>query len=284
MKVQIRALRYGTSGSGKTQMIATFPLKENQWAFVYDFDDGINTIRNPFTGRLPKGFYAERFIDTAPRELSIKQWQRQARAMVDAKKLLDKMMRATEDKDVAEEIKDILEVKEEDMLPTYIAIDTLTGLHDVAGNLALTLDPKYGLGGSLAQHHYAAQMHYVREFVKLAESGPWHIDITCHEQVKYDEAAGTNRGEILVTGNKTPGLIPGWFDELYHHEISMSGRGNRYMLRTRSSGLFSAKSRLGGDFHTHIFDELEDVTLDGNAPYGWAKLIQKLETYWEGKE
>lgn len=283
MQTQIRALRYGTSGSGKTQMITSFPLKEDEWGFIFDFDDGLNTISNPFTKELPRGFYSRTFIDTQPRELGTKQWQRMATAMVEAKQFLDKLMRGVADDEVMADVKEGLGVTEPKTWPTYIAIDTLTGLHDIAGNLALSLDPKYGLGGSLAQHHYGAQMHYVREFIKLAESGPAHVDITCHEQLKYDEALGMTRGEILVTGAKTPGLIPGWFDELYHHEINMTGRGNRYVIRTRSSGLFSAKTRLGSDQGTQIFEELEDVTLEGPGPHGWAMLIRKLENYWEGK-
>ncbi len=308
---RVRALRYGGPGTGKTAMLASWVLAipkvcpvtgKKPWVLVLDYDDGLNVLRDARTGTLPNGILGLYLRDTTQVEgLGSTRMQRDASSFQQGKDLMTALLRApspsqfTDTKEYLEACKGWEDSqwvdRIQEYLPTYdpteltprpwvVSIDTLTGLHDVAMNLALTLDTqKTGLGGAPAMHHWGAQMRYVDEFMKLCESPDWHTDITCHEAMEKDEITGAILGTILVTGKKTAGLIPGLFDEMYHHEMDRQEDPPRYTIRTRSSGLYAAKSRLGFNMTTGeaLLDEHEDVTREpGQELWGWGYIMDKL--------
>lgn len=283
IQAQIQNLVYGPSGSGKTAFALTFPCdaKKGEWGFVFDFDHGLNTTINPVTGLLPSPWAFETFIDSKKTPtLDIKKLQISGDSLERSVKRLDSLIKGL-DKDDLEE----LGLKGKfNPHPHVIVVDTLTGLHDSAGNAALALDPKAGLGGTLARQHYLAQMHYVKTFTKLCEGGPWHLIVTAHEVMDKDEVTGGFYGRIVATGQNTNAIYPGYFDEVYHAEVQKSAKGTRYLMRTEKTGYHDAKTRLGFDGvrGVRIFDEIEDVTIEGaKDPRGWHKLLHKLVEYYE---
>lgn len=283
IEAQIQNLVYGPSGSGKTAFAMTFPCdpKKGEWGYVFDFDNGLNTTINPVTGRLPYPWAFETFIDSKKTpSLDIKKLQMTGNAFERAVKRLDSLLKGLDEDDFAE-----LGLEGDlNPHPHVVVLDTLTGLHDITGNTALSLDPKAGLGGTLARQHYLAQMHYVKTFTKLLEGGPWHQIVTAHEVMDKDEVSGGFFGRIVATGQNTNAIYPGYFDEFYHAEIQKSAKGTRYLMRTEKTGYHDAKTRLGFDMlnGVRIFDEVEDVTIEGkDKPRGWHMLLQKLLKYYE---
>lgn len=281
MKTRIRALRYGESGSGKTAMIRTWPLdiEAGEWMAIFDFDGGLNTIKNPVTGELPPGMFGLTFRDTERlAQTDERKFQRKAEGFKNARIALGELsMGEGVNEFIPEELR-----KEQNWsaMPKVVVIDTLSGLHDVAMNQALTLDPKTGLAGAPAMHHWGAQMRLVEEFVRMCEAHEWHLDVTAHVQAWKDDLIGTIRGSILVTGQKTPGLIPGWFDEVYYHAVRSTDKGISYILCTKNDGFFVAKSRLGILVKEIDVSLPEDVLLGREAAnageYGWGRVFQIL--------
>ena len=281
MKTRIRALRYGESGSGKTEMIRTWPLdvEAGEWMAIFDFDGGLNTIRNPITGQLPSGMFGLTFRDTERLvQADEKKFQRRAAGFKNARMALEELSMG--EGRVEFMSADSLEENDWNSMPTVVVIDTLSGLHDVAMNQALTLDSKTGLAGAPAMHHWGAQMRLVEEFVKMCEAHEWHLDVTAHVQAWKDDLLGTSRGTILVTGQKTPGLIPGWFDEVYYHTTRSTDKGISFIVKPKNDGYFTAKSRLG------LMQQEVDVTLPDDVllfkepanagEYGWSHVFQIL--------
>jgi hypothetical protein len=280
-KVKVRALRYGESGSGKTEMIRTWPLdiEAGEWMAIFDFDGGLNTIRNPISGELPEGMFGLTFRDTKRRVTADpKLMQREASGFKNARNALEEL---TMGEGVLEFIPEEAQKEREwNQMPTVVVLDTLTGLHDVAMNQALTLDPKTGLAGAPAMHHWGAQMRLVEEFVKMCEAHEWHLDVTAHVQAWKDDLLGSTRGTLLVTGQKSPGLIPGWFDEVYYHTISSTDVGVNYVIKPKNDGFFVAKSRLGLLVPSINVTLPDDVLLfkepAGSGEYGWGNIFHIL--------
>jgi len=247
---------------------------------IFDFDGGLNTIRNPVTGKLPSGMFGLTFRDTKRlAQADDKKFQRKAEGFRNARLALEELsMGEGRAEFIPHEDKGELEKWNE--MPTVVVIDTLSGLHDVAMNQALTLDSKTGLAGAPAMHHWGAQMRLVEEFVKMCEAHEWHLDVTAHVQAWKDDLLGTSRGTILVTGQKTPGLIPGWFDEVYYHTTRSTDKGVSFVIKPKNDGYFTAKSRLG-----LLLPEI-DVSLPDNVllfkepanagEYGWSRVFQIL--------
>ena len=293
-RLPIRSLRYGGNGSGKTVMSFTWPIDTSigEWAFVFDFDDGLASVRNHL-GKLKAGYYAKTFID---RDFKIgsaisKQdnkgktaasfIQRQSKSWQTAKEFLEYLKQGLP-KTFREELGLPDNTSE---YPTVVIADTLTGLHDIAGNKAFQLSGSYGMMGSMAEHHYPAQMHAVKEFILMLEAEMWHVDVTAHEHIFEDAKKKTLVKQIAVVGRKTAGFVPAYFDEYYHHEV-IQGADNAYIIETASSGSNSAKTGMGFDSETghHIFDFEEEVTIKPNTIVGWERLLEKVDAYWKEKE
>jgi len=280
-RVAIRALRYGESGSGKTEMLRTWPLdiEAGEWMAIFDFDDGLNTIRNPMTGNLPPGMFGLTFCDTKQKsQTNQTKFQREAEAFKNARIALEELSMEEGRNEFIPP--NLLEEREWQKMPAVVVIDTLTGLHDAAMNQALTLDPKTGLAGAPAMHHWGAQMRLVQEFVKMCEVHGWHLDVTAHVQAWKDDVIGTSKGTILATGQKAPGLIPGWFDEVYYHTSRSTDKGIRYIIKTKNDGFFVAKSRLGlilNEIDMTLPDEVLLFQESANAgEYGWSEIFHLL--------
>jgi len=283
MKIRVRVLSYGESGSGKTELIRTWPLdiEKGEWAAVFDFDGGLATLTNPVTGMLPPGMFGLTFRDSKRKsQTDQNKLQREAQAFKNARLSLEELcMSEGRNEFIPEEIRGEREWNE---MPSLVVIDTLTGLHDAAMNQALTLDPKTGLAGAPAMHHWGAQMRLVEEFVKMCEAYNWHFHVTAHVQAKHDDVIGTTRGTILATGQKSPGLIPGWFDEVYYHTTRSTDKGINYVIMVKNNGFFVAKSRLKVTMDPEINVTMPDDVLRGKSPandgsYGFSQIFKMLE-------
>ena len=276
IEVPIIALRYGPPGAGKTGMIPTWRevMKEEEYAFIFDFDRGLATIRNPVTGFLPKGFTSKTFID-----------QEQARTA----KSTEMRRRPLAFKDAVETMKAVdqgeLAPDGYEGPPKVVIVDTITGMEDAAMNLALSIQmskgESFGMGGGPARQHWGAIMRYGDEFFRILMSGDWHIDATAHEEANKDEVKGGWRIRIGITGQKRPSEFPGMFDELYHHEVDDKGR---YVIRTRKTGMHDAKSRLSSDEENevNILPEHIDISF-GQKPRGWGQIVNLVSDYWTPK-
>lgn len=272
--IQIIALRYGPPGSGKTGMIPTwkYVMKEGEYCFIFDFDRGLKTIKNPVTGALPKGFVAKTFVDTE-RAITADSthFRRKPTAFKDA---VDTIYQLEEGK---------LAPEGYEGPPAVVVVDTITGLEDAGMNLALTTDKKggFGLGGGPGQQHWGASMRYSDEFFRVLMSGNWHIDVTAHEELDKDEVLGSWKGRIICHGRKRPSELPGMFDEMYHHEVDSKGR---FVIRTKRTNMFDAKSRLSSDEENgvEILEAVEDISY-GVEPRGWGMISKKVNDYWESK-
>jgi len=273
--IQIVGLRFGPSGVGKTSMIPTwkYVMEEGEYCFIFDFDNGLNSIRNPRTKALPKGFVSATFMD---KEFSVTADRTHFRRKPNAFREAVETIYALEQGELAP---DGYEGQ-----PKVIVVDTITGLEDVAMNLALTTDKKggFGLGGGPAQQHWGAQMRYGDEFMRVLMSGEWHVDVTAHEKMEKDQVKGHVMVQLGITGTKRPAAFPGMFDEFYHHEVNKDGR---FVLRTKKSNLFDCKSRLSSDQENgvEILDEFEDITF-GQEPRGWGTIVKKVNDYWEQQD
>jgi hypothetical protein len=250
-----------------------YVLKEGEWVFIFDFDKGLNTIANPITGELPEGFLGQTFID-----------QQQSRT-AEATHFRRKPVAFKEAVDTIKRLYDgELTPKGYKGPPAVVVVDTITGLEDTCMNLALTTDQKggFGLGGGPGQQHWGAQMRYGDEFFRVLMSGEWHIDATAHEEATKDEVMGNWRVRMAITGKKRPSEFPRMFDEMYHHEVDSDGK---YMLRTKKTFMYDAKSRLSCDEEAgvEVLDELEDISF-GMEPRGWGHILKKVNDYWEAKK
>ncbi len=283
MKILIKILCYGESGSGKTEVIRTWTLdvEKGEWMAIFDFDGGLTTLMNPMTGQLPPGMFGLTFRDSKKRsQADPNKLQREAHAFKNARMALEELsMGEGRNEFIPEEIRNEREWNE---MPSVVVVDTLTGLHDAAMNMSLTLDPKTGLAGAPAMHHWGAQMRLVEEFVRMCEAYDWHLHVTAHVQTKHDDVVGTTRGTILATGQKSPGLIPGWFDEVYYHTTRSTDQGINYVMMIKNNGFFVAKSRLKVADAAELNVTMPNEVLRGLKPandgeYGFSQIFKMLE-------
>lgn len=274
--IQIIALRYGPPGSGKTAMIPTWlpVIGPDKYVFIFDFDKGLNTIRNPMTGELPKGIASQTFLD------------------VESKRTLDSTHFRRKPIGFKEAVDTIYKLEEGELAPkgfegppAVVVVDTITGLEDLTMNLALSIQmakgESFGLGGGPAQQHWGAAMRYGDEFFRVLMSGEWHIDGLAHEETDKDEVLGGWRTRMAIIGRKRPSEFPAMFDEMYHHEVNSEGQ---HVLRTRKTARIESKSRLAGDeaTATNVLPAEIDISF-GKEPRGWADIVIQLEEYWGAK-
>jgi len=244
-KKPVRALRYGASGTGKTVMAGSWGAGK---VLVLNFADD-RSLEN-----LEGYEYVDFSDDEKDPRASDKQMRRLPKGFMEA----DILMRG---------------LLESDDKPDVVVLDDLSGLHDCAMNLALnTTSTGYSNAGGPGMAHYGQQMHYVDEFIEYLRAGPWHLDVIGHERVFEDELGGMKSVHLDMTGKK-PDRISRKFDEFYHHEIERKGKDIRYVVRTRPSGVYSAKSRLSWDAEKRVnkLGEKEDIT-----DLGWGGILEKL--------
>ena len=203
----------GDFGTGKSVFAASCPTP----AFLFDFDDGIQTYRG-------KDFDYETF------PLSAAGWVKFEKTLREVKK------------DV-----------EEGKYQTVI-VDSTTSMTDIAMERSLQLDPKRSAtGGPLWSVHYMMVRNLMEGKLRQIINLPCNIIVIAHLQIIQDQETGAIIGvEPLLTGQLSK-MVPGYFGEVYcafSRQVAAKVPGGkpetRFYLRTLPKGYYKARSRLSG--------------------------------------
>jgi len=110
------------------------------------------------------------------------------------------------------------------------------------------------VGRQPTQPDWGQQMAKLVELITTAKN--LNINFLCiaHEQYRKDEISNHAWCLPLVTG-KLADRLSLYFDEVYHSFIRQEGKNKLYLLRTKGTGLITAKSRL--DFKEEIPSDAE---------------------------
>jgi hypothetical protein len=196
-KYEIKALILGPSGSGKTTSAITLPprgatSREEVYGKVLliDCDNRAASVA---------GFKNVEVLPChEPNPKSPKAWQR----LLDIKTELDTYARkAAQGK--------------EDFPYDGIVGDGISSMGRIAMYSALLLDPKRGLGGSPAKHHYPPQMKYMADLINGMLTLPCHVIFTGHPLLIDDEATGGIHYVPKMFGKHLRAEAPAWFSECY---------------------------------------------------------------------
>lgn len=165
-----------------------------------------------------------------------------------------------------------------------VILDGLTSMNRVAMNWSLLLNPKTGLGGAPAEHHYIPQMHVLANFILGMIPLPCHVILTGHMEFHEDRRRDTLEWAPKMFG-KTRNEICAWFNESYYCEkkkdkpAADGTQRQKFEWQTMGTGKMemfkSSLNHLG-----KYWDDPIDVTLPtdwtGSATselYGFAKLL-----------
>jgi hypothetical protein len=211
----IKAMLCGPTGSGKTQSAVTLPKTKEKPLLLIDFDNRWETLRDEIEQGLVK---MVSFYDEDPD--SPKGWNR------------------------AEDLRKELWAKARDPegFPfSGVIEDGLSAMGRSAMNLALTLDPKTGLGGAPAKQHYSPQISFLVKHINSMRNLPCHYVLTSHFDLEKDE----DDGSIKLLPKVTRSLrteIPSWFNEVYrcYRETGASKEreGMLYYWETSGTGKY----------------------------------------------
>lgn len=166
-----------------------------------------------------------------------------------------------------------------------IILTDMSELFKVAMNWSLILNPKRGLGGAPAEHHWMPQMYNVENTIKSFLGLPCLVIVTGHEDIIDDEMEG--KAYYLPKGTgKLRTAIPNWFNETYYAWREPGKKNTRFFLSTQGSSkreyLKSSMNQLESIWKDPIEVEisLERMLRDGGVegePMGIAKLISLWE-------
>jgi hypothetical protein len=206
----IKAMLCGATGSGKTQSAITLPKSREKPLLLIDYDGRWETVRD----EVEEG-------------------------TVKLVELFDENMDSPKAWNKAEELRKELwaQAREEGGLRySGIIEDSLTSMGRLAMNLALTLDPKTGLGGAPAKQHYSPQITFLVKHINSMRNLPCHYILTSHFDLEKDE----DDGAIKILPKVTKSLrteIPSWFNEVYmcSREVGET-EGIRYQWNTAGTG------------------------------------------------
>jgi len=158
-----------------------------------------------------------------------------------------------------------------------IIFDGLTSMGRIAMNWSLLLDPKKGLGGSPAQHHYGPQMNQLADYVLTALTLPCHIIFTGHIELFEEQTDEGTRHIFLpkITG-KLKTEVANWFNECYLcRRVSVERDGKRitehhwYTSGRDKLRFFKSSLNQLGKFWT------DPIIIDfDQQPTGFAKLLE----------
>ena len=123
-----------------------------------------------------------------------------------------------------------------------IVVDGITTIADLAMNRILFNNGR--AGGVPQQQDWLQQMNWIKNFIVTLLALPKHIVVLAHEQIEKDENFGSIKALPLVTG-KLAGKIGLFFDEVYNSQAVTKGKETDYRLLTKSTSVYTAKSRLG---------------------------------------
>jgi len=234
---KIKALIVGKPGVGKTQSSITIPGKK----LLIDYDNRSETVAGT------------KDIDILPIH------SQDPRAVEPWLKKADKIPQLLWSK-----------MRREELEWDVVIEDSLTSLLHHAMNWSLTLDPKKGLGGSPAKHHYGPQMFNVEQHIRSMIALPVHYVLTAHAELIEDEEVGGVVFLPKATG-KLRTAIPSWFNECYHAYSDKDKDGNRvYFWNTSGTGrwdfLKSTMNQLGKYWQDPIQINFDD------PPVGFQRL------------
>jgi hypothetical protein len=125
-------------------------------------------------------------------------------------------------------------VQKDEFPYTAVVADGMSSLYDVGMNWAITLNPKVGLGGAPAEHHWMPQMYNCKQWIKSMIALPCHFILTGHEDLEKNKLTGTVIWLPKCTGkNRTD--TPRWFNETYFCWRKSGKKGQaRYFWNTIS--------------------------------------------------
>lgn len=157
-----------------------------------------------------------------------------------------------------------------------IITDGNTGLFRVAMQWALTLNPKRGLGGTPAEHHWSPQMKNAMDFILAMRSLPCHIAFTGHEDL-YEGGGGQAYCWLPKVTGKLKTEVAKWFNETYYcysEEVTQANKKvQRFYWRTQMTPkrqyLKSSMNQLG----KYWTDPIE-INFD-KSPVGFEDLLQR---------
>lgn len=128
-------------------------------------------------------------------------------------------------------------VRSEDPFPySCIIEDGGTMMGRYAMNWALLLDPKRGLGGSPAQHHYGPQMKAFADHILSMKELPCHYIFCGHIELVENPSDGSVIYLPKVIGKTARTELSTWFDEIYYCRRAEGDDGVDYSWITQGTG------------------------------------------------
>ena len=207
----VRALIYSPSGTGKTTVAALTALyPELRPVYVADWDMRIESLR----ARVPQEYW--QYVISDP-----------YRDVVIGGEAFTKFQSKVE-KLEGEGIKTLV-------------IDSGTFCMKAIMNRVLTLAGKPTTDTPQLQN-YMQQQSLLEDLVAKTCAKKLNFIFTCHEDTSKDEVTGRLFKAVDLTG-KMANRIPGYFNEIWHCEVTQStGREPEFRVRTRSDQTYAART------------------------------------------
>ena len=109
------------------------------------------------------------------------------------------------------------------------------------------------VGAQPFQQDWLPQMTVIENSLRDMVTLPCDCVLIGHADTNKDDATGKMFISLMVTGKLTT-RIPLLFDEIYYANTKETSKGIEYQLLTRSTGLYTARSRLAKDGKIDIYE------------------------------
>lgn len=228
---KIMMLLIAKNGTGKTIQTASF--RESGPGKIFDFDGRMDSVKSvlPNADIEYDSYGVTDQTDPETKQLRIKSFDRFTKEFFDLTK---------------------------NCPYKWISVDSITSLSTTVVNYQMTMkgaDVKQTKGGIQVPSwdEFNGEAMIISRLLDVAKILPCHVIFTAHPVTTADLAKaakgemGATKDSILSFGIKAPGLIPGFFNEIYNMEIEASVNANnppQRVLHTRSSPGIIAKSTL----------------------------------------
>ena len=241
----INTLLYGGMGSGKTTLLRT-AVKP---VLIHSFDPGGAKV---LTDEIDRG---EIIVDTS--------FEKEDAKKPSVYMAWDKAYERLKNADVFSQI------------GTYV-IDSLTLFSDAMMNEILRRNGRAGTTPQLQD--YMVQITTTKQYVASITSLPCHTILIGHIEADKDELTGRMMTSLMITG-KLKDKIPILIDEVYMTCTKESSKGVEYMLLTKNTGLYKARTRIGrnGIFETYEEPNLKSLLKRGGYDAEDKPLLLKQE-------